>query len=70
MCAEPASAPVSPDALALLAHLATTDLGSVGTTIVADGRLRREARGLLFGFAEYHLERRMKSVPMLVRTAP
>jgi len=70
VCAEPGSAPVSPDALALLAHLATTDLGSVGTTIVADGRLRREARGLLFGFAEYHLERRMKSVPMLVRTAP
>ena len=24
---------------------------------------------LLFGFTEYHLERRMKSVPMLVRTA-
>ena len=32
-------------------------------------RTRKEARGLLFGFAEYHLERRMKSVPMLVRTA-
>ena len=32
-------------------------------------RARREARGLLVGFTEYHLERRMKSVPMLVRTA-
>jgi DNA repair protein RecO (recombination protein O) len=69
-CAEGGAAPVSPDALALLAHLATTDLSVIGATVVADGRLRREARGLLFGFAEYHLERRMKSVPMLVRTAP
>ena len=30
----------------------------------------KESRALLYGFAEYHLERRMKSVPMLVRTAP
>ena len=30
---------------------------------------RKESRALLYGFAEYHLERRMKSVPMLVRTA-
>ena len=28
-----------------------------------------EARGMLVGFTEYHLERRMRSVPMLVRTA-
>jgi hypothetical protein len=32
--------------------------------------VRRESRSLLFGFAEYHLERRMRSVPMLVWTAP
>jgi DNA repair protein RecO (recombination protein O) len=69
-CAEGGAAPVTPDALGLLAHLATTDLGEVGLAVVADGRIRREARGLLFGFAEYHLERRMRSVPMLVRTAP
>ena len=69
-CAEGGAAAVTQDALGLLAHLATTDLAEVGLAVVADGRIRREARGLLFGFAEYHLERRMKSVPMLVRTAP
>ena len=31
--------------------------------------LATEARAMLVGFTEYHLERRMKSVPMLVRTA-
>jgi hypothetical protein len=31
--------------------------------------VRKESRALLYGFAEFHLERRMKSVPMLVRTA-
>ncbi|HTG48065.1 MAG TPA: DNA repair protein RecO [Actinomycetota bacterium] len=68
-CAEGGSQPVTPEALALLAHLAGSDLAVVGEAPVADGRLRREARGLLFGFAEYHLERRMRSVPMLVRTS-
>ena len=33
-----------------------------------DPYVRREARGLLFGFAEYHLERRMKSLPILARS--
>ena len=40
-----------------------------GIELDTDERTRRRARSLLFGFAEYHLERRMKSVPMLVRTA-
>ena len=30
--------------------------------------VRRESRALLFGFAEYHLERRMKSLPILARS--
>jgi DNA repair protein RecO (recombination protein O) len=68
-CADASAAAVSPDALGLLSHLALTDLGEVGADLEADDRTRREARGLLFGFAEYHLERRMRSVPMLVRTA-
>jgi DNA repair protein RecO (recombination protein O) len=67
--ADPGSVAVSPGATALLAHLATVDLSEAGISLEADERLRREARGLLFGFTEYHLERRMKSVPMLVRTA-
>jgi DNA repair protein RecO (recombination protein O) len=67
--ADAGAAVVSPAALGLLQHLATADLAQVGATFEADERLRREARGLLFGFTEYHLERRMKSVPLLARTA-
>src|SRR5262249_28866382 len=58
-----------PSTLALLAHLAPVALSDAGVRLDADERPRRRARSLLFGFAEYHLERRMKSVPMLVRTA-
>lgn len=67
--AEGGSAPVSADALGYLADLATTDLSVAGDTVAAD-RVRTESRRLLFGFTEYHLERRMRSVPMLVRTMP
>jgi DNA repair protein RecO (recombination protein O) len=70
MCAESDGSPVSRDALAHLAGLAQEDLSRVGDAPPPDVRLRRESRALLFGFAEYHLERRMRSVPMLVRTAP
>jgi len=55
--------------LALLASLAGTDLSAVGRAGRSDPRVANEARGMLVGFTEYHLERRMKSVPMLVRTA-
>ena len=69
-CAEPGSAPVSRDALVTLAGLAVADLVDAGETPMPEPRTRNEARGLLYGFAEYHLERRMKSLPMLTRTAP
>jgi DNA repair protein RecO (recombination protein O) len=68
-CADHEAAAVEPATLALLAHLATVDLTDAGIALDADERTRRRARSLLFGFTEYHLERRMKSVPMLVRTA-
>jgi DNA repair protein RecO (recombination protein O) len=68
-CADREAAAVEPATLALLAHLATVDLSDAGVSLNADERTRRRARTLLFGFTEYHLERRMKSVPMLVRTA-
>jgi DNA repair protein RecO (recombination protein O) len=68
-CAEAGAGPVATDALRYLNLLATTDLGEAGAVPAPDLLVRRESRGLLFGFAEYHLERRMKSVPMLVRTA-
>jgi DNA repair protein RecO (recombination protein O) len=67
--AEPGAGHVSAAALAYMATLALADLADAGATFAPERRIRKEARGLLFGFAEYHLERRMKSVPMLVRTA-
>ena len=60
---------VAHETLALLASLAGTDLSLVGRAERSDPRVANEARGMLVGFTEYHLERRMKSVPMLVRTA-
>jgi DNA repair protein RecO (recombination protein O) len=69
-CAESDAGPVSSAALAHLAALASEDLSRVGNVLAPDERLRKECRALLFGFAEYHLERRMRSVPMLLRTAP
>jgi DNA repair protein RecO (recombination protein O) len=70
VCSEHAdldSGPVSSDALDHLAMLGGTGMLEAGETTV-DPRVRREARGLLFGFAEFHLERRMKSLPILARS--
>jgi DNA repair protein RecO (recombination protein O) len=66
-CAEPDAGPVSSRALGLLAGLVGSDLQRAGE-IPLDPRARREARPLLFGFAEYHLERRIKSLPILARS--
>jgi DNA repair protein RecO (recombination protein O) len=68
-CADAGAGAVSPEALTLLAQLAGTDLSMVGDAERPDPRVATEARAMLVGFTEYHLERRMKSVPMLVRTA-
>ena len=66
-CAEPDAGPVSREALGLLAELGAAGPGRAGAVMV-DPYVRREARGLLFGFAEYHLERRMKSLPIMARS--
>ncbi len=68
-CAESGAGHVSRAALAYLIELAMADMAVAGTLDEPDDRVRKESRSLLYGFAEYHLERRMKSVPMLVRTA-
>jgi DNA repair protein RecO (recombination protein O) len=68
--ADPGAAPVTPGVLDLLARLGQADLTEAGSLEPVDERIRREARAKLFGFAEYHLERRMRSVPMLARVAP
>ena len=63
-CAEHDAGPVSREALRYLGGLAAAGLlGANGSA--PDLAVRREARWLLFGFTEYHLERRMKSLPIL-----
>jgi DNA repair protein RecO (recombination protein O) len=59
--------PASLEALDFLATLGGTGLLEAGD-VQADTRVRRESRSLLFGFTEYHLERRMKSLPILARS--
>lgn len=68
-CAERGTSSVSAAALDYLSALALADLLDAGTFGAPHPRVLKESRALLYGFAEYHLERRMKSVPMLVRTA-
>jgi DNA repair protein RecO (recombination protein O) len=70
VCADDADFDAGPVSITALEHLAS--LGSTGLLeageITVDPQVRRESRALLFGFAEYHLERRMKSLPILART--
>jgi DNA repair protein RecO (recombination protein O) len=66
-CAEHGAGPVSAGALALLAGYAGADLTAVGHAVM-DGPERREARAMLYGFVEYYLERRMRSLPLLARS--
>lgn len=56
----------APAALGWLAEIGEADLDTVGAATPANG-VRGEARALLYGFAEYHLERRMRSLPLLAR---
>jgi DNA repair protein RecO (recombination protein O) len=65
--AAPDAGRASEQALAYLSELGGSGMLEAGA-LTTDTEVRREARGLLFGFAEYHLERRMKSLPMLARS--
>ena len=58
----------TPDALAWLSELMRTDLETAGTGSAVPA-VRVEARALLYGFAEYHLERRIKSLPLLAASS-
>jgi hypothetical protein len=70
-CADYDAELVAPETFALLARYAGTGLENVGTGAVPeDGGVRKQARAMLFGFAEYHLDRRIRSLPMLARGAP
>src|SRR5437870_10614841 len=64
--ADPDAGRVSPDALAWLDAMQRVDLYGAGE-MTPPPELRREARGMLYGFTEYHLERRMRSFGLLAR---
>jgi DNA repair protein RecO (recombination protein O) len=59
----------SPAALGWLAGLLHGELEEAGATS-PPGDVRGEGRALLFGFAEYHIERRMRALPLLAATTP
>lgn len=68
-CAEPGSASIPKPVLEYLIRSAEADLAAAGDMPAPDPLIRKQTRTLLYGFAEYYMERRMRSVPMLVRTA-
>jgi DNA repair protein RecO (recombination protein O) len=65
-CEERDSRKVDPLALRWLASLGAGDLAAAGQD-EPPPRVRNEARALLFGFSEYHLDRRLRSLPLLAR---
>jgi DNA repair protein RecO (recombination protein O) len=65
-CAENEAGRVHEPAVRWLDDLARVDLASAGDMTPAID-VRREARPILYGFAEYHLERRMRSFLLLAR---
>lgn len=65
-CAEHDAGRVSEPAVRWLDALSRTDLaGSGDMTPTVD--VRRESRAMLYGFAEYHFDRRMRSLSLLAR---
>ncbi|MGH2724847.1 MAG: DNA repair protein RecO [Actinomycetota bacterium] len=56
-------------ALAWLAGLLAVELEATGAGS-PPGEVRGEARALLYGFAEYHIERRIRALPLLAATRP
>ncbi|HEX2266946.1 MAG TPA: DNA repair protein RecO [Actinomycetota bacterium] len=67
-CAENDAARTSQPALRWLDTLARADLNGAGE-VIPEPRVRREGRAILYGYAEYHLERRMRSFALLARQA-
>jgi DNA repair protein RecO (recombination protein O) len=57
------------EALSWLAALAEGAVERAGESVPPNG-VRAEARALLYGFAEHHLERRLRSLPILARLYP
>ncbi len=65
-CAEHDAGRVSPQAAQWLHLLSQVDLEGAGDA-TPDVQVRRDARAMLYGFAEYHLDRRIRSFTLLAR---
>ncbi|HEY3210697.1 MAG TPA: DNA repair protein RecO [Actinomycetota bacterium] len=65
-CAEHDAGRVAEPPVRWLDALSRVDMASAGEMTPAID-VRREARAILYGFAEYHLERRMRSFSLLAR---
>jgi DNA repair protein RecO (recombination protein O) len=65
-CAEDGAGRVSEPAVKWLDGLADVTLDGAGD-MTPPAIVRREARAMLYGFTEYHLERRMRSFTLLAR---
>lgn len=66
-CRPSGSAAPSPGCVALLASLLT---GDWQTALASDERDRRTASGLVSAYLNWHLERGLKSLPLVERSAP
>jgi len=69
-CADHDAELVAPETFALLARYAGAGLETVGFGPIEGGPVRKQARQMLYGFTEYHFDRRIRSLPMLARGAP
>lgn len=65
-CRPPDAGRVSAAAVDWLDALAGTPIDRAGD-VRAEPTLRKEARAMLYGFAEYHLDRRIRSLSLLAR---
>jgi DNA repair protein RecO (recombination protein O) len=63
-CRPPAAASPQPAALVLMVDLLTGDWDAAQT---ADARTRREASGLVAAHLQWHLERGLRSLPLVER---
>lgn len=62
-CSDAGAERVGRETLEVLRDLAAAELDQAGALVFEEGP-RRDARNLLYAFAEYHIERRMKSLPL------
>jgi hypothetical protein len=68
VCSDREAHRVNPAALAWLAGLLAGELYMAGQND-PPGDVRGEARAMLYGFSEYHIDRRLRSIPALLAAA-